>query len=696
MNWIEGLGSTLEKFLLPFMANFVADGSHFASGLAYILIGASIATMLAISVFRVLPAWLSIHIRQRHLSRLYQGATTPEEKRRALSENFVDLVDPALGNGFDEPKSRILRSTLLKVGREHQLRLAWTEFKETIVDESVEGEIRNTERPQSYFQRAINNPQRYAELAGIFVSVGLLLTFIGIISVLLKAGCVMQPPEDLATSSCAAFGDATTAVDGEQALLMQAAVISIVAGAASKFYASIGGLAGSIIVRIWVGNLAALMRRKLEHFSDEVEAGLAFMPEQTLAQKQLEALTEQSTQLKKFNTDFAVTMGEAMTQAMAPVSSQLGRIEQGLSDQREQLTSGVGDAVNKMAGGEIRELGRVLTDLRSELSGISGTLSAGGDAAAQQMQQASSTLAEMTDRLQQNFLQMTRDVRQAGHDANAQFVGSASQMGEVLQGALEAIRSSSMQNSQRLSDIGERLDGITQDFGLKAQDSFQRALSVSSEQTAQSLTHAGEKMRESMSEAFQDWSSTLDEAVGGISRLNGGMAQSADAIDRQIGNLQAAANSTEQAGRALQAASSSLQSVSSPVQAAVERLSRAVDVVDSSVSKLTETSADAFSKVQSISDSMQRTMDAANEAWSSYEARFGDVDEKLGDVLNNLSGSVESNAERMRKYVSEIDRELAQAVSQFATSVQPISNLADEIEELNREMNRRVVNGGAS
>ena len=141
---LEQLGTFLESRLTPFMAKFVAEGSHFAAGLAVSLIAVACLLMLAITFLRVFPAWLSLHIRQRQLEKVYGDATTPEEKRRALSEHFVDVVDPALGSGFDNPLSKNIRSILYRIGRERQLRLAWTEFKETIVDESTEGEIRNT------------------------------------------------------------------------------------------------------------------------------------------------------------------------------------------------------------------------------------------------------------------------------------------------------------------------------------------------------------------------------------------------------------------------------------------------------------------------------------------------------------------------------------------------------------------------
>ncbi len=661
-SWIETFGQWLEAVLLPFMALFVAEGSHFAAGLAFVLILAALLFCVGLFVFGVLPSWISLRLRWQRLKAVYKSAETPEERRIAFAKAFIDDIDPAFGRGFDNGSSRSLRTALLRVGRERQLRLAWSEFKETFIDES-DREIQNTERPHDYFRRAISNPQKYGAFAGIFVSVGLLLTFIGIIAVLMKAGCVMNPAievcqaynDDVSRIEAALGGasDVSAGADLGQSVRMQSAVISIVAGAASKFYASIGGLAAAIVIRILVGLFSSGTRKRIERLSDGLESGLVFIPEQRLAQLQLNALTEQTTQLKTFNTDLAVTLGDAMDRAMAPVASQLGNIERELSEQRSNITTGVGDAVNKMAGGEIREMGRVLGDLRTELSGLSGKLSEGGESAAQQISEASNRLKE----------------------------------------SIAAISSVSEQNTSRLDAIGSRLESLTGEFGAAAQASFQEAIKSSAAETARVAGEAGEKIRDAMSEAFEDWTQTLQNAVNGIDALAAQMTRGASTIETQVGALSSAAEATGTASSAMQSAASSFTRAADPVRVALESLNGAAQTIDGAIERLGESSSAAVAQAQAIGTSLLDTMQTAEAAWQGYSDRFGEVDDKLAGVLNSLAGSMESNAQRMRNYVAELDKELANAVTQFASAVQPLNNLADELEDLNQQLSQRLSEG---
>ena len=100
------------------------------------------------------------------------------------------------------------------LGGEHHLRLAWSEFKETFVDDGEGAKvIRNTARPQNYFLRAVKNPGRLGGLSGLLVSVGLLLTFVGIIAVLMKAGCEMNPGGSY--SVCGEYNNQIAAVEAQ-------------------------------------------------------------------------------------------------------------------------------------------------------------------------------------------------------------------------------------------------------------------------------------------------------------------------------------------------------------------------------------------------------------------------------------------------------------------------------------------------
>lgn len=689
---IETAGRFLERLLLPFMAGFVAEGSHFAAGLAFWLVVIAIVTICLIFVGRVLPTWLALHVRKRHLARLLSQAKTDEDRRRIFAEAFHEDVDPLLSYGRDSAHSKWLRKFLRWFGNEESLRLAWSEFKETLIDEDESAEaLRNTARPHGYFLRAVRNPNRYASLAGIFVSIGLLLTFVGIIAVLMKAGCeinedgyaVCSAYQSQVSAVEARLGQAPDFVDGavvQDEENVRAAVISIVSGAASKFYASIGGLFASILLKIFISGFAWAVRKEAEKLADLLESGLVFVPEQRLAIEQLDIVREQSTQLKKFNTDLAVAVGEAIS----PVTERLGNIQTSLETQSQAtldaLQTGVGDAVNNMAGGEIRELGRVLGDLKSELGGLSQKLSDGGDAAANQMAEAADALSAMSENLKSEFEVLNQQTREAASSANQEMMRSAETMNEALQNSLRQIDEAGTTNGRRLEEIGQKLEGLAGGLAEDAQRGFQSALAEAAASTGTAAKEAGAQLRVAFEEASSEWRNSVDQATEKIASLAAGLERSATAASSHAETMSKAANATGDASGAIQEAASGLRNVSQPLSNSVKSLEHAAQSVESAVNGLNEASRSAIERAESLANKMGQTAAAAEEAWTDYIERFAEVDEDLGKVLSEITTALSQNAEAMQKYVTDLDGQLSHAVRQFSNAVQPLNDMADNIE----------------
>lgn len=691
---IESLGRDLENFLLPFMARFVAEGSHFAAGLAYGLIAAACIFLLTYGAFILLPSWAAIAVRRRRLRKALKSGGSDVERRRRFAEQFDTEVDPVM-TGAD---GGVLRRILILLGGEHHLRLAWSEFKETFVDDGEEAKVlRNTARPQNYFLRAVKNPGRLGGLSGLLVSVGLLLTFVGIIAVLMKAGCEMNPGG--ANSVCSAYNAQITAVemqlsgvasapqpdgggaptDAQADENIQTAVISIVAGAASKFYASIGGLFASILVKVGLGVYAFVIRREVEGLADNLESGLAFVPEQHLALEQLELVREQSNQLKKFNTDLAV----AIDQAVAPVTEQLGGIKTSLDSQNEAtlgaLKDGVGSAINTMAGGEIRELGRVLGDLKTELGGLSGKLNEGGEEAARRMESASKALEAMADQLEKRFAAVNESAEQTSAEANIKMLEAAAGMNEVLTGALRKIDDSAGANAEHLRSIGQALEGLTTGVASNAQSAFSDAFAKGAEETRKAAAEAGAELTRSISEASGEWRASLESSTDQLKELRKVLETTSSATARQADALEKTTAATRSAGDVLNGAASELGSAARPIASALQSVQSAAQTMGDATAKLEDTFNGAINQASGLAERMSATASAAEEAWAGYRARFAEVDEDLEKALQAISEAMGKNADGMRRYVSELDGQMGKAVNSFASAVQPLSDLAEEL-----------------
>src|SRR5690606_34540730 len=111
---------------------------------------------------------------------------------------------------------------------------AWIEFEETLFDKDSAQAIGNTVRPQVFFnpgvaRERLGGLKMMNAVPGYFVGVGLLLTFVGLVFALYKAG------------TAASAGDAGV-MASEMAGLLRIATF--------KFSTSISGLAASIVLSI--------------------------------------------------------------------------------------------------------------------------------------------------------------------------------------------------------------------------------------------------------------------------------------------------------------------------------------------------------------------------------------------------------------------------------------------------------------
>lgn len=149
------------------------------------------------------------------------------------------------------------------------LQRAWLDYEQSFVDLEPD-EIASSTRSEVFFEGA-GDPGRAMEWwANIFVALGLMFTFLGIV---------------------AALSQATNAIGaGKDASVMQAALAALLGISAAKFWTSIAGVGSSLILRLY----GRRWRQSLERLEDELcellDAGVRHISPQALALRQLKEL----------------------------------------------------------------------------------------------------------------------------------------------------------------------------------------------------------------------------------------------------------------------------------------------------------------------------------------------------------------------------------------------------------------------
>ena len=360
-----------------------------------------------------------------------------------------------------------------RMGSARRLTHAWTEFAETLIVPEASGPIRNTARPQQYFNlhAAIEAGlplSFYQSLPNIFVGVGLLLTFVGLVSALHFSAQGVTSPN---------VAEAQHALEG----LLKAATF--------KFLTSIAGVLASIVLSLAFRHLARRLQVAFDRLNSALEARLHFVTAEAIALDQQQELKRQSLQLERFNTDFAVELANALDQKLSTtLAASLTQAVQPVVMAVESLSGNFGtqnqDAIGKMigefqsslkqsAGAEMQNVVTALSNIRETLDRTSAGMGENGAASGTRIEQAAealeTTVRSMVDGLAAASSRMETLIRQGRENARADAEATSSAIALALRGAGAAVGKDIAAAGGRLSEdverVSERLDAAMSPIG---------------------------------------------------------------------------------------------------------------------------------------------------------------------------------------------------------------------------------------
>lgn len=369
-------------------------------GLALILSLMILASCVIIVIFVWLDRSRPVRVAIRRRLQVIEGIIPAKLTSHQAEENFAtDFVK------LDESMSDITNES-------GQLRHAWMEYRKTLIfDNRI---ITSTVRLELFFGQIGDDLRLLGWWANIFVAIGLVFTFLGLV---------------------AALKVASDGMHGDQSA-QQEAIPQLLKIASSKFFTSIAGVASSIICRIAERRMRVRLRREVATLCGYLDRGLRYSPPQALAVEQLVQLREQTNTLKIFKTELAASIGEQFERQNQPVISVLGDISKTLQQVKEEgfaeLTGGIGEAISKNAGREMNALSEALTQMTHQFGSVHERIDAGGELASQRIKEAadqfaaasagmSLAFAELNDRIEAMAARMTDQGTAASNAAFTRF-----------------------------------------------------------------------------------------------------------------------------------------------------------------------------------------------------------------------------------------------------------------------------------
>lgn len=618
--------------LIFFFTKIPLIGDAMAAFLAVVLVGAAFAISSLYKRDFHEPLAKAIEARVRLLDDVTGGSTADiDSARLAFASRFNEIDEQMMEAGH--PEALPLRRT-------------WEEFRETIVDPSADV-LQNSARPEHFFVNLGDNHRGLNWFANIFIAVGLLITFLGIIAALSTL-------------------DFSGGVDA-----MQERLNDLMKVAGAKFWASVGGIVASIVLRSYDYRFGKRINDGLSMLCDKLEHGMAYLPPQRIASDQLEQLKEQTPALRAFSEQLAAALDGALEKQMAPMITHLGSIQQGIDKISGGGGEAVRDAITSSAGAEMAGLADAIGVMTASMATMSERLEKQTGEADRQIEEAV-----------RRFGQASEEMRSAFVDLNRNFGLVADRMREENEQASALAR---QRMDELLTSLGSTLDDMKAGLAAAATQ-----LGEASTSAAKDAARIGqEAMEKSFSEFVERFNgagtplvASMKDAGNAISVSAVRLSSAQTAIGDHARAIEQVADRSSDLATAFGTVANDVEAAAAPVRQSAQSIAEAVKSVEAIVVKNAQSSENAREEIRELAVSLTQTASAASSAWSEYRARFEEVDRSLGAALEKITDAAGSHATNLNERVGQIDRALGEGVAQLAGALEPLTTLRDTVEEL--------------
>lgn len=518
-----------------------------------------------------------------------------------------------------------------------RLQTAWEEFRETTIDpDDDHSQLRNTERPSVFFAREELGLERgiWRQIPALFVSVGLFLTFLGLVAAL------DQTSDILRTSGAAAS-------EGLRTLLNVAS---------AKFIMSLTGLLCSILFTLVLRWRANATNRVLHDLCAELEGGCQYVSEQWLGHERLTQAKEQTAHLQTLSTELVAqfarplreelpkaireSIGEAITPAMERVAQSTGEgIESLAGNVSGQLAGGVRDAVT--------EMNEAVGQVASQLQGVAQRLDDSSSEMGGQVGAAVEALSSQINTLGAAMAASSETATQTLNDGSKALI-------EQMNEALQAIRAESTAGAQGIDQASARMADAIGNAASTTQQNLLQPMSVLLEQV-QTLT----SQVEAAAERFGQYAEALQGGIGVARSASEELGQSAQHLAAAASPVRGAADRIESATRSM---TQNVKTTASTMLNSARETSRQTEAV------LRETR-NAISASQTAATESLDSLHAAVKEFQRVLENYDKIDGQLGDAFQSIEGSVRANIEEISNFNRKLNDEFGRALRQLETVI---------------------------
>ena len=547
--------------------------------------------------------------------------------------------------------------------RRHLAR-AWREFRETtVVPESSDARLRNTARPDTFFSREElgQNHGFWRQTPTLFVSVGLLLTFLGLVAALEQTSRILDD----------ASGDSNV-TEGLKTLLR-------IAGA--KFIMSLTGLLCSILFILFLRWNASRVDRDLHALCESIERGCDYLSEQSILRDMLEQAKDQTAHLQSFSTELVAQIArpigedlpQAIREAMDPViqgiSRQAGETTEIVAAKvSSQMTAGVQDSVNAM---------------NEALGAVSGALESVADRIDKSSGAMSGRVNEAVRALSGQMEALDGKMTAWSETAVEKFNRGADTLLERMTQALDDIRANTAENAARMESASRALADAAENLSR----SVQETVTAAAEAGGREIVSAGAALAESIGAAMKEIDKNLLEPMTALAdrlreigdRVEAASAQTgeyASAIESSAGAVAAANAGLGETVKMIAEAAAPVRSAVDSIENATETMADRVETASRAMLETTEQTrvilGGAVASVEASQTVVKESLESLQRAVEEFRGvleRYGEIDRSLGGAFEQIEGAVRSNIAEFEKFNTDLNRAFGEALGRLETVI---------------------------
>lgn len=603
------------------------------------------------------------------------------QRRKAVQWLSREIQNSPTGADFSRDID-VLSASIKKTGTNRfrrQLAAAWEKYRETLVPHEEDGKVvlRNAVRPSMFL-----NPEDlgfgvgfWRIVPGLFVSVGLFLTFLGLIAAL------------------------STMAQGAE--IDSGVMRQLLSVASAKFIMSLTGLFCSIVFTILLRSIYGRLEQSIHELCAAIEQRLTYISLEALATEQLKATREQREHFRLIGMELVAEIGRPLREelpaaiqssiagAMAPIVERVGKLG----------AEGVGDMVSGISDKLTDSIGIALTEASQKISDAGERLGLLADRLDQSSGRIGSEMEGVTERVAQAVEDLRAAITNTAEVTGGAFNEGAEKLLAVMNRTLEGIRDNTGEGARAMSAAAEDMRQAAESFKQEIEsaartgtEAAQERMKLAGQQVSSAIGDAGKDVANVFSRTSAEIARVAEEvsekAGAGLlaplaeigSRLEGLVKQLNEGTSdmrRMAEGVKAGADASEKAAGTFNGAASSLVAAVTPVKAVVDRM-------EGSIRQLTDSTQHAASTVS-------RSAEATAESAASALAAAKEILQAEAKSIENALGGVSVMLERLKGQgdrLDEMDGKLGQAFDLYTENVEKaVQGMFGHVRDLQERLN---------